>query len=225
MVQTRHQRKTINTAKSNDECVLLDKRYEMCNDPVSTTAPKIQVKSPMYKRFVNKLVKQCRPYTGKRVFVVGLNNEMRFICPDYQWKIGSKMYSLSITENGYIYVHLLSNFIDDTNDCVYNGDHITIAPTGDSYIHFHVTRIQVVMYKKKAIYADSKSTSFCTLPLKDMKATITSKKMQASQKQEWFRSQVCSNEKFESYNKSLFDMLHKDPDMTSVIFHIFSVCM
>lgn len=219
MPNTRSQTKTIRELQNTDECKKVNPAYEKCVD-VAPVPPKFDVQSPIYRTFLNRIIRECIPYTGKKVFIVKSNNRIMFVCPQYKLRIGKQWYSVNTTENGYIYVHFLKDFVQDTDNCLYNGDHITIGPTRDSHIHFHTTTVQAVVYNKKVLMGSSFNDSWCTLSIKDMKEKLGSRKAKVDEKKQWFSQQVCENEHSISFHKTTAQMLRNNQEMIDRVFAI-----
>lgn len=218
-VSTRSRSKTVAREQEADECAAVKPMYAKCTAESTVIPTKVNTDSAVYNRFFSRIMKQCVPYTGKRVFIVtAAKKQMQFVCPEYKLRIGTHWFSLSTRENGYIYLHLLKDFVENTQDCLYLGDHITIAPTANDRIHFHVTRVQAVVYKSSVVYGDSQNISYCTLPIEDMRKTFASKKLTAPKKKEWFDQQICSNEYNYSYNKTTAEMLFNDMELSDILF-------
>lgn len=180
-----------------------------------------------YKTFINTLLSSCKPYTGKKVFVVHKTldknqvQKIEYVCPDYKIRIGHYDLSVSVKPNGYIYIHFLQDFMPNSQGCVYSGDHITIAPTGAAHIHFHITNIIYYMDYGQIVDHESRGESFCTLPIKDMMAVFQNKKTTAVQKKDWLLSTACLNEQLFSFNMNALQRLNGDRDTFDVIFRIF----
>lgn len=231
MVETRSKsRKTIAKSKSKsspsskDECYELDPHLRKCPDPgVSITSKPVASGSVLYNKFVNTFLKSCTPYKGKKVFVVHKNSgNVEYVCPMYKVRIGHYNLSVSLERNGYMYIHFLQDFMPNSQDCVYSGDHITIAPTGKTHIHFHITNIMYhVDSYGNIVHASSQNTSFCTLPIADMNSVFRDKTMNAIFKKNWLLSVSCTNEYNVSFNRTALEMLHGDRDTFDVVFRIF----
>jgi hypothetical protein len=204
-----------------DECKLISKAFAKCSAKDPSEYESIE-DNPQYNNFVKKLIKQCQPYTGKRIFVVKRGTNISYVCPDYTLTLsGGIKLSISLARRGYIYVHFLKDYMYGTSDCVFKGDHLTIAPSGEYNIHFHVTRIMYETDSEGHIYnVSSYNTSFCSIPMKNILEIFKGKKMSNTEKQEWFDSQLCLNEYNTSFNKTVKDMLYDDTEMTDVVFKI-----
>lgn len=229
MVETRSRSKSKTVAKENefsrqtlskDECADLNVMWAKCRANRKSSSVKIKSSSPAYNAFVATLLKHCVPYTGRKVFVVRSNGALEFICPDYKLRVGHFNLSVSITANGYIYVHYLHDYVPNSGNCVFSGDHITIAPTGKTHIHFHITSIMYQMDHHQMLYASSYNSSFCSLPLEDVVRIFRDKTLQTADKKKWLADQACVNEYNVSFHKSTVEMLNDDMTF-DIIFRIF----
>lgn len=226
MVQTRRSAaattKAAPASLSKDECAELNALWAKCRvkDNAASAPARIRSGSKDYNKFVATLLKQCKPYTGTKIFVVHKGGKMNFICPDYKIRIGHYDLSVSITSNGYLYIHFLSDYMPNTGTCVFSGDHITIAPMDTTHIHFHITNITFYMNQGYIDHAKSFNTSFCSLPLETIKEVFQNKHQKIVDKKKWFKNASCVNEQNVSFNKSVMEMLYEDHDTFDILFRI-----
>jgi hypothetical protein len=136
-------------------------------------------------------------------------------------RVGHYDLSISLVSNGYIYIHFLQDFFPNSNACVYTGDHITIAPTGKTHIHFHITNITYQMNNGYITYASSYNTSFCSLNIKDVTNVFSNSSITTKDKKEWLSHAACVNEYNVSFNKTPVDILDYDMDTFDIIFRLF----
>jgi hypothetical protein len=220
MVRTRGATKAVEDMKKIDSCGAINPVYATCTGFDTGSVPKIKTPSKIYNAFVRKFLKQSVPYTGKRVFIVTSRGEMKFVCPNYKVKVDGNWYSVSLTENGYMYMHILKEFVDNLENCVYKGDHITIAPTRDTHIHFHITRVQAVVEDKVVVSGKSYNASVCTLPLLPIRQNMSHKKSLMIEKRTWFDQQICESEHNGSINQSTSTVLFHDSYMADLVFKV-----
>lgn len=198
-----------------DECKMVNAHFAKCKQDDAVYEEQQGI--PAYNKFVKELIKKCKPYQGKRVFVIKNKNRVSYVCPDYT--LGDK-FTVSLAKRGYVYVHYLKEHMPTTSDCVYKGDHLTIAPSGDKNIHFHLTHIYYQVEDNTIIEAHSYNTSYCSLPIADMLKTFKDKKMSIEDKKEWFENQMCMNEYNVSFNMNVKQMLREKTDMVDMVFDI-----
>lgn len=220
---TKNARSTLNPFASEfDECRMVNPLYAKCTSKDTQVETPYLTENKLYNRFVTRLLKSCTPYTGKRVFVVKSGNFINYVCPNYTLKVGKSILSISFTPQGYMYVHFLKHYVKGTKDCLFSGDHLTIAPSGTDNIHFHITKIQYQIDETETIVgATSYNTSFCSIPIKMIMSTFNKKSLSTEQKQEWLLEQMCLNEYSVSFNKTVADMLYQDSDMKDIVFEVF----
>jgi hypothetical protein len=215
MVQTRTQR-TITS-----ECTSVDSRFVLCQAATHKSQMPYMNVSAKFRKFLKPIVAACLPYTGKRVFAVWRNGNVDYICPEYKIRLNGTWMSISTTSNGYLYIHFLKSFAPHSGDCVFNGDHITIAPSGDDLIHFHVTNISYIIQSTEIKSASSYNKSFCTLPITAVQEIFADPSLSLSAKNERFEMMTCFNSNKVSYNKNVFDTVQDANvlDVLAALFH------
>lgn len=168
-----------------DECKAVDLKYEFCfaHRNVRNT---IVHTSSNYKHLVDNILSHCEPYDGEKVFVVFQDGTYKLICPVWKIKLARRWYSISVANNGFMYVHLLQNFVPNTRDCVYNGSHITIGPhmrSKEDYLHFHITNINVTI-RDEHIVGNKTNHAICSTSYKNLEAVFSNREHQKQRFQE-----------------------------------------
>lgn len=188
-------------------CKAIDKRYTFC-EPDITSPPQINTTSDTYNIFYANLRKHCHPYTGKKVFIGMQNGNTKYICPKFKIYL-KKWYSFSVASNGYIYLHLLKDLLSNSQNCVYLGNHITIAPTKKTHIHFHITSLDFTIQDNKITSVRNKSASFCSLDMRKLKHIIEKAKSD-DEILHLVKNEICVNENLDSYMLNVQDTLWND---------------
>jgi hypothetical protein len=214
MVETRRRK----AEKEPDRCGDISEYYAVCEKQYPSIPTVKHNRS--YSIFLKQLLKNCEPYTGKRVFVIWKSGSVEYVCPEYKLKIGQKYVSLSVAANGYIYLHLLKDYLPFTEDCVFKGDHITIAPTKESHLHFHVTRIHLNIEGGQIVGHRSQNTSFCTIPISDLEGIFGNTSASSTVKKEEFMDLVCLNEHMTSFNRNVMEMLNSNKELFDIVVHV-----
>ena len=249
MVSTRSKtsKKELNPFATNfefDECGKSWPFIEKCKSTDSDEFEVEKVGHKMYDAMVGKVLKECKPYNGKRVFIVNKNvikhsdypkytyitsdnTHVAFVCPDFALNLGKHKLSVSFARRGYFYVHFLKDSISELNNCIYSGSHLTIGPAGekdDEYVHFHVTHVNYEIDDDgNVVYASSYNTSFCSLKMEDIKKIVKNKKLSKEGKKEKLSTLMCVNKYGTSFNKDVKEMLREDATMIDIVFDIFSL--
>lgn len=166
-------------ARTSKECEAIHPQYKFCIPPENNVKQIVKATSPRYKRFVDNIVSRCKPYDGPRVFVIFSNGGYKLVCPTYKICLARRWYSLSIASNGFMYIHLLRNFVPTTHDCVYSGAHITVGPhfKSNTHVHFHITNIEVTVKDGSIHNAKKENHAICSIPYDDIERTVDDKSL------------------------------------------------
>ena len=211
------------TPPSKDICGDMYHVWSKCRAPTDVVKrPVVRSGSAMYNAFVQTLIKtSCKPYNGKKVFIVYQNGKYEFICPDYKIRIGHYDLSVSVATNGYIYIHFLQDFFPHSETCVYSGDHLTIGPTGKTHIHFHITNILYQLDAGHMMHVQSQNIMHCSLPLADIVDVFTSRSYTAEYKKQWLKDSACVAEDLKKMNKNTIQAVQYDHYLFDTVFRLF----
>lgn len=146
------------------DCASIHPDFAFCVPSVPRTIPQVPNASPRYKLFLHNILQHAEPYEGKKVFVVVSGGKYKLVCPTYKIRLAKRWYSLSVASNGFMYLHLLRNYIPYHHDCVYSGAHITIGPhmRSNTHLHFHITNIDVQIKDGKLV-AKKDNRAICSV--------------------------------------------------------------
>ena len=163
----------------SDECKAVHPDFEFCVPQQNMSNVNIKNASPVYRTMLNNILAHCQPYDGKKVFVVFSNGRYKLVCPIFKLKLAKRWYSISIASNGYMYIHLLRNYVPNTHNCVYSGSHVTIGPhmRSNSHLHFHITNVEVST-KNGQISATKENHAICSISYANLHHVISTKDQQ-----------------------------------------------
>lgn len=162
--------KTKQMTAEEARCRILDTKYSFCHPSIQPHSLD-NIGSPAYKAFIKNVLAKAVPYSGKRVYIVHKSNNFSMVCPEYKIKLNKRWYSFSIAKNGYIYLHMLRDFLPASKDCAFVGHHITLGPhrNSNSKLHFHITRLEIDATHSTARRLHQ---SICSVSYKDLQDNL-----------------------------------------------------
>jgi hypothetical protein len=168
------------SSNKSQACKAVHPDYEFCvPHNAGRKPPHVHNASPKYNALLQNILTHCEPYDGEKVFVVFANGMYKLVCPTYKIKLARRWYSISVASNGFMYIHLLRNFVPNTKDCVYSGSHVTIGPhmRSNTHLHFHITNVDVTS-KDGKMSATKQNHAICSISYSHLMNVITEKEHQ-----------------------------------------------
>lgn len=158
---------------TEQDCVALHPDFAFCVPNMPKVPPQVPNASPRFKQFLHNILNYAVPYEGKKVFIVVSNGKYKLVCPTYRIYLAKRWYSLSVASNGFMYLHLLRNFVPYMHDCVYSGAHITIGPhmKSNTHLHFHITNIDTSV-KDGKLHATKNNHAICSIAFNNIDKAI-----------------------------------------------------